>query len=386
MHSDSKKRCSFVALLLLPVMRVVRHRASLPQENYRGEWPNMSTHFDEKKAVFDGKKAVVLSELSRAAYPDRLYSFELWHPEELKPFETENFTGFITSNKEMTVVSFRGTNIDLRNYEELKKSIGQWLRNFDFSQEYIDGNGGYRIHRGYYRELFDFYDELVGLIGDQYSDGLPLYLTGHSAGAALATLAGNFLAHDKRTSITPAATFVYSSPRVGDRKFTAQYPIPLFRFERGYDIVPHFPFSPLFYKWISKAQIDHVISKILQIFKFLGADIDPAGVLHEKVEYVHAGHLLYHENDEATALYTTSNFETQNVSAIERISKIFLDGNRFFSLLTKAYEQLEDEQKDKEVSFVEDHNIDPHRKFLKMLLLPSITLRAGENLDFGHFS
>jgi hypothetical protein len=79
------------------------------------------------------------------------------------------------------------------------------------------------------------------------------------------------------------------------------YPIPLFRFERGYDIVPHFPFSPLFYKWISKAQIDHVISNIFQIFKFLGADIDPEGVLHEKVEYVHAGHLLYHENDEATA-------------------------------------------------------------------------------------
>jgi hypothetical protein len=48
-----------------------------------------------------------------------------------------------------------------------------------------------------------------------------------------------------------------------------------------------------------------------------------------------------------------------------------LDGTRFLSLLTKAYEQLENEQKNKEVGFVEDHNIDPHRKFLRMLLLPA---------------
>jgi hypothetical protein len=46
-----------------------------------------------------------LREASRAAYPDRLHSFELWRPNDIDPFYGDNCSGFVASNREMVVVT-----------------------------------------------------------------------------------------------------------------------------------------------------------------------------------------------------------------------------------------------------------------------------------------
>jgi hypothetical protein len=73
------------------------------------------------------------------------------------------------------------------------------------------------------------------------AEGKPLYLAGHSAGGALATLAARRL-HEAGVPVRGAV--VFSSPRVGDRAFAATYPVQLVRIERRHDVVPHLPLPP----------------------------------------------------------------------------------------------------------------------------------------------
>jgi hypothetical protein len=124
----------------------------------------------------------------------------------------------------ITVLAFRGTGpISTKN----------WLADSDFPLVSIDDDGESKVHQGFlatFRSL------------PRLQDRLPrqrmLWITGHSLGGALATLACRQLQAD---SFPVQATYTFGGPRVGNAAFAASLPAPLYRFVLGDDIVPHLP-------------------------------------------------------------------------------------------------------------------------------------------------
>jgi len=76
-----------------------------------------------------------------------------------------------------------------------------------------------------------------------------VWVTGHSLGAAMATIITYRLATDDALP-TPAGLFTYGSPRVGDRTFINYFntlPVPHHRWVNDGDIVTKIPLAPWFY-------------------------------------------------------------------------------------------------------------------------------------------
>jgi hypothetical protein len=63
-----------------------------------------------------------------------------------------------------------------------------------------------------------------------------IWFTGHSLGAALATIAADRYGKDAARGL-----YTFGSPRVGDQTFASQFAIPCFRFVNDVDFVPHLP-------------------------------------------------------------------------------------------------------------------------------------------------
>ncbi|MEE8468823.1 MAG: lipase family protein [Planctomycetota bacterium] len=113
------------------------------------------------------------------------------------------------------LVAFRGTT-DMRDV----------LRDIDalFTPE---GSG--RVHRGFKKALEPLWEELSAHFGNR-----PAWFTGHSMGAALATLAGNRYANTR-------AVYTYGSPRVGDSAYASGTAAPVYRVVNNNDFVTRMP-------------------------------------------------------------------------------------------------------------------------------------------------
>ncbi len=85
-----------------------------------------------------------------------------------------------------------------------------------------------------------------------------VWFTGHSLGAAMATIMAYRFATDD-TLPTPAGLFTYGSPRVGNRTFINYFntlPFPHHRWVNDGDIVTKIPFAPWFYHCGTMHHID----------------------------------------------------------------------------------------------------------------------------------
>jgi triacylglycerol lipase len=116
-----------------------------------------------------------------------------------------------------------------------------------------------RVHLGFAEAATQLWPEIRRLLGDP-SRVMPLWVTGHSLGGAMATLASVRLMSE---GYDVRAVYTYGSPRVGDRDFRDCYELPNYRFVNHNDLVPHLPF-----RWCYK-HVGHV--KLL----------DHQGELHE---------------------------------------------------------------------------------------------------------
>jgi len=135
------------------------------------------------------------------------------------------FSGFVASNDKVVVISFRGT-----------ANIEDWLSDADASQVQ-DSNYGGLVHAGFAQAMNTIWplmqSKLPSAIGSRR-----LWVTGHSLGAALATLAALRL---KNENVAVSAVYTYGSPRVGNPDFYSVYSLSNYRFVNNNDIVPHVP-------------------------------------------------------------------------------------------------------------------------------------------------
>jgi hypothetical protein len=134
----------------------------------------------------------------------------------------ESTHALVTARRDAAVVAFRGTEpLDLRNL----------LTDIRFAAV-TEGDRGL-VHVGFRDALDLLWPRLPALLeGDR-----PLWFTGHSLGAALATLAA--ARHGRGRAL-----YTFGSPRVGDVVFRDRFPLPAFRVVNGADLVTRVPVSP----------------------------------------------------------------------------------------------------------------------------------------------
>jgi hypothetical protein len=233
-----------------------------------------------------------LAGLSRATYAsDPVAALPVAEGARADAFATPSFRGFAVSDERAVYLVFRGTKPGPTGNADLRTVLGGWAANLDYK---LADLGGYRVHRGFGREIDAAIRDLREAALDHGAERKPLYITGHSAGGALATLAARRL-HECHVLVRGAV--VFSSPRVGDRAFAGSFPVPLARVERRHDVVPHLPLPPSLAHAAGRLVVDRFLDRLELSGRVPGA----ADFRLADTEYVHAGELFY--DDGRDALY-----------------------------------------------------------------------------------
>ncbi len=163
---------------------------------------------------------------------------------------------------EYMVLAFRGS----QEPQDWMTNFTTQLRSFTIQKEGVSSLSSYkgRVHTGFFLAWAIIEKSVLGQIQRWRQDLAavgkplpPLYITGHSLGGALATIATAGLADN---GVDVAGVYTFGQPRVGDRTFTRQLAKSadgkVFRFVNNNDIVPHIP--PPFSLWNPTRFYGHV--------------------------------------------------------------------------------------------------------------------------------
>ncbi len=160
---------------------------------------------------------------------------------------------FLVTNNEYAVLAFRGTEVTKRtdivtDAKAIKISV-------------IEG----RVHGGFLSGYNSIREDLLKALKKVF--GLPLYITGHSLGAALATVATNYLENEVidgaplRDLI--AACYTFGSPRVGNNQYDRDFKSPIYRIVNTTDVVTVVPLLIMGYVHIGDVRfLEHGMGEI----------------------------------------------------------------------------------------------------------------------------
>ncbi len=143
-------------------------------------------------------------------------------------FNKKSSQGFVAKHRDFIIVAFRGSD-----------QWQDWLDNLNLPA--IPHNLG-RVHRGFQMALDDIWQDMLATIVSFKDNHQTLWLTGHSLGGALATLAGaERIAQDQPFN----GVYTFGQPRCVDRQMARNMNIEakarIFRFHNNNDIVPRVP-------------------------------------------------------------------------------------------------------------------------------------------------
>lgn len=145
--------------------------------------------------------------------------------------DTSGYVGYNPAYNEI-VVAYRGSS-----------SIRNWITNLEFLKTDYPHCGDCEVHKGFYSATMKVIDDVKTAVFELMSQH-PSYsvtVTGHSLGAALATLTALEL---RQAGVTNLDMYHMGSPRVGNDEFAAWVSSlndVNFRFVHSADIVPHVP-------------------------------------------------------------------------------------------------------------------------------------------------
>jgi triacylglycerol lipase len=146
---------------------------------------------------------------------------------------------YVASTPEWLVLAFRGTQVD-----DYWASVTDWLVDARFVP-ILDGHGHW-VHAGFFTALQEVWAEVAACVKtEQRQSRRPLFITGHSLGAALATVAASLCSYDEAT-FGLSGLYTYGSPRVGDRGFVKSIRVPSWRFRHNSDLVTNVPLGLVF--------------------------------------------------------------------------------------------------------------------------------------------
>ena len=190
--------------------------------------------------------ALGLVHASSAAYESDPTTYPDWSMlgmDRIETFPTVEFTadehlgstnGFVASNSDHLVIAFRGSD------DVFDLAVNMATAQND-ELEYYQG----AVHRGFASALEGVWFELRTLIDRLHLDGQIIWLTGHSLGGALATLAAKRL----HSFMEPVQCITFGQPRVGDPVFHSNFKVKHHRFVNEQDLVPKLPPRGIFTRY-----------------------------------------------------------------------------------------------------------------------------------------
>lgn len=155
---------------------------------------------------------------------------------------------FVASNDDFAIVAFRGSELTPRaeGSRDFSEILKDWLRDFDIRPS--NSVPGATVHRGFADGVKDLWEEQH--LGDLIA-ALParkVWFTGHSLGAALATLAAARALASQGDRL--GGLYTFGSPRVGDATFARNFTqmmsdrgLTYYRFVNGEDVVTTVPLT-----------------------------------------------------------------------------------------------------------------------------------------------
>jgi pimeloyl-ACP methyl ester carboxylesterase len=157
---------------------------------------------------------------------------------DVKFFAGDGTQCFVASNDRFVMVVFRGTEIRRRPGESgfhIHNIIADAKVDLDFIPAGWDKD--IKVYRGFKNALDEVWEKkgLCEYIRSRDIKKRTIWFTGHSLGAALATLAAD------RYDGNVQGLYTFGSPRVGDINFVKRFHISAYRFVNNRDIVTHWP-------------------------------------------------------------------------------------------------------------------------------------------------
>lgn len=164
----------------------------------------------------------------------------------LEFFEGESTQGYLAAGTGFAVLTFRGTEIE--QWPDIKADSAFGL---------IEFRGVPDVHGGFLGALDEVWPEVEAALDGVAAQGIPIWYTGYSLGAALATLAA--------ARRPPAALYTFGSPRVGDLDFVRRLQeLPIQRFVNCCDIVTQVPPPALGYWHVGQQEFITARGRILR--------------------------------------------------------------------------------------------------------------------------
>ena len=197
------------------------------------------------RAAYSDRMAWILASMSQVAYDQfdidvearELFvakleggGFKLIKTFNSKETDTQ---AFLAVSDDFAVLAFRGT--------EVAKKVDIETDAIAVKMSTLQGE----VHKGFAKAYASIEPDIEAQI--KVLQDIPLYITGHSLGAALATVCTQRLEHTPEFQERIAACYTYGSPRVGDSHFDMDFKSPIYRVVNTTDIVTVVPLLAMGY-------------------------------------------------------------------------------------------------------------------------------------------
>lgn len=222
----------------------------------------------------------------------------------VKPLSANATQAYVASNDEFAVLAFRGTEAD--RMKDIRA---------DAKATQATCPTGERVHSGFMQQYDDISFQLETALDDERAKGKPLFITGHSLGGAVATIAARRLDAERQI----AACYTFGSPRVGTEGWVAQIKTPIYRIVNSADPVPMVPFSGTVTFGLSRA-----LRAAGRAFPFLGLVFIGNWLERTMSGYAHTGNMRF-----------LTNCKDGDLSKVELLYTVGW-GRRFRGVLTRV--------------------------------------------------
>ncbi|MFP4248037.1 MAG: lipase family protein [Armatimonadota bacterium] len=164
----------------------------------------------------------------------------------------------VATGDEIALVVFRGSEHPVKVTSRFVNALRDWVAtDADIAMDTVTEFGPeVDVHRGFFRGFMAVAEQVEDAVRGAVADGRRLWITGHSMGGALATLAAPWL-RQRGLPVSGACTF--GAPMVGGVRLVnlfKRHPIDGFhRYVLKDDAVPRLPPEPLRYQHVVAAEV-----------------------------------------------------------------------------------------------------------------------------------
>ena len=216
--------------------------------------------FFPETTKFRYENALFLAKCSQLAYESSeaiSRKMTAWGFPHIACFDRKDTQAFVAGNADMIIVAFRGTE---------PRRLQDWMTD----KQILRRKGPYgKVHRGFLASLDHVWNDIKNARKSFQDRGQSLWFTGHSLGAALATLAVAKLGEDAEPV---HGLYTFGQPRVGGktfaRNFDGDFKSVTFRFVNNNDMVTRVPRRLLGYRHVGRVLY-----------------LDAAGLLHDDMHW-----------------------------------------------------------------------------------------------------